>query len=233
MKFKPIKTMSSTDIFVNQLKTAILTGKYSAGDKLPSERELAQQLEVSTNVINSGLKRLARLHFIDIHPRHGAFVADFRTEGDLETLNEIINFYGGHYRRSLLKSLLQIREQFEKEIIISTCEHANEKDLRKLSELLALSTFKQDSNETSKQVFAFIHQISITSKNQVYPLLINNFKKLYLTLNTWICNEIGSQTFLKQNQELALLIMKREKERAIKYNHQLIHDAYKILTKVD
>lgn len=233
MKFKPIKALSSTDIFVNQLKTAILTGKYTAGDQLPSERELAQELEVSTNVINSGLKRLARLHFIDIHPRHGAYVADFRTEGDLETLNEIINFYGGHYRRSLLKSLLQIREQFEKEIIISTCENASEKDLKKLSYLLTPSTARQDSSETSRQVFAFIHQISITSKNQVYPLLINNFKKLYLTLNSWICNDIGSQTFLKQNQELSLLIMKREKEKAIGYNHKLIHDAYQILTKVD
>lgn len=40
MKFKKINAPSSTDLFVDQLKTAILTGKYQVGDQLPSEREL-------------------------------------------------------------------------------------------------------------------------------------------------------------------------------------------------
>ncbi len=40
MEFKKIHAPSSTDLFVNQLKTAILTGEYQPGDQLPSEREL-------------------------------------------------------------------------------------------------------------------------------------------------------------------------------------------------
>lgn len=63
MKFHPINVPTATDLFfVNQLKTAILTGKFNLGDKLPSERVLQEQLQVSRTVINSGLKKLAALH---------------------------------------------------------------------------------------------------------------------------------------------------------------------------
>ena len=44
MEFKKIHAPSSTDLFVNQLNTAILTGDYQPGDQLPSERELEKQL---------------------------------------------------------------------------------------------------------------------------------------------------------------------------------------------
>lgn len=56
LQFQPISAPSASDLFVQQLKTAILSGQYHPGDKLPSERELGQQLQVSRPVINAGLK---------------------------------------------------------------------------------------------------------------------------------------------------------------------------------
>lgn len=69
MKFHPINVPTATDLFVTQLKTAILTGKFNPGDKLSNERVLQEQLQVSRTVINSGLKKLEALHFIEIRPR--------------------------------------------------------------------------------------------------------------------------------------------------------------------
>ena len=57
------------------------------------------------------------LHFIEIKPRYGAFIADYRSAGDLTTMNEIINFHNGHYRISLLKSIYRVCNQIEADII--------------------------------------------------------------------------------------------------------------------
>ncbi len=49
---KPIKTESLKEVFVARFEDLILSGKLSIGQKLPSERELAMQLNVSRPVVH-------------------------------------------------------------------------------------------------------------------------------------------------------------------------------------
>lgn len=81
------------------------------------------------------------LHFIEIKPRYGAFIADYRSAGDLTTMNEIINFHNGHYRISLLKSIYRVRNQIEADIIRLaagrwTCENTRSDDFQKAGQHL-------------------------------------------------------------------------------------------------
>lgn len=230
MEFKPIHAPSSTDLFVDQLKTAILTGEYKPGEKLPSERQLEKQLCVSRPVINSGLKKLQDLHFVKIQPRNGVYIADYRSEGDLKTMNEIINFHGGHYRISLLKSIYRVRTQMENDIIrLAT----NEGDKNALQEAhFAMSAFinMATAQAQAAKYFDFIHWIALASHNDVYPLLINNFKPIYLTLGKWTCESANIEKFCKQNNTLLNLIKDGKVQEAVEYNETLINLSYKLLT---
>lgn len=76
--FKPIKTSRVFEDVLIQLKEAILIGAYAAGDKLPSERELTMQFQVSRGVIREAIRALELSGFVVMRqgPAGGAFVTD-------------------------------------------------------------------------------------------------------------------------------------------------------------
>ena len=59
MQFEKISAPSLKDLFVRQLRDAILSGELPIGTQLPVERELARQMQVSRAVVNGGLSQLA------------------------------------------------------------------------------------------------------------------------------------------------------------------------------
>lgn len=63
MEFKKITSPSLKELFVEQLEHMILSGTLSVGEKLPSERQLAETMQVSRGVINSGLSELEKKDF--------------------------------------------------------------------------------------------------------------------------------------------------------------------------
>lgn len=233
MEFKKIHAPSSTDLFVNQLKTAILTGEYQPGNQLPSERELEKQLGVSRAVINTGLKRLQDRHFIEIKPRYGAFITDYRATGDLLTMNEIINFHGGHYRISLLKSIYRVRNQIEADIIRLAAGRHDEEGLRQAKYALARMANAETEKDRSAEYFNFIHALAMASENDVYPLLVNNFKPIYLTLGRWTCENMRSADFQREGQHLLDLVSAGQAEAAVQDNVNLIRKNYQLLSGQD
>jgi len=70
---------SKIDEIVEKIKGQISQGEYSAGQRLPSERDLAEQLSVSRATIRSVLSRLQAEGLIEIVPRGGAFVKSTKT----------------------------------------------------------------------------------------------------------------------------------------------------------
>jgi GntR family transcriptional regulator len=62
------------DETVEELSKRITQGHYAAGQRFPSERELAEELNISRVTIRAALLRLQAENLVDIIPRGGAFV---------------------------------------------------------------------------------------------------------------------------------------------------------------
>jgi DNA-binding FadR family transcriptional regulator len=86
--FKPIKTARVFEDVLIQLKEAILLGVYKSGDKLPSERELTLEFQVSRGVIREAIRALELSGFVAMRqgPTGGAFVTDL-------TFNQVGNAF--------------------------------------------------------------------------------------------------------------------------------------------
>ena len=52
MELQKISSPSLKELFVEQLEDMILSGKLKVGEKLPPERQLAEQMQVSRAVVN-------------------------------------------------------------------------------------------------------------------------------------------------------------------------------------
>ena len=55
-------------------REALLSGRFRPGDRLPAERELAQQLGVGRPLLREAMRSLAMLGLLDIRHGSGAFV---------------------------------------------------------------------------------------------------------------------------------------------------------------
>ena len=78
MKFKRIISLTLKELFIEEIETQILSGTLAIGEKLPPEREIAQQMQISRSVVNDGIVEMAKKGFLTIIPRQGTYVADFK-----------------------------------------------------------------------------------------------------------------------------------------------------------
>ena len=77
-RFKPIKQSRVSDEVIDQLKQSILVGHFKAGDRLPSEREMAEEFQVSRVAIREALRALENSGFITTRQgvTGGAYITD-------------------------------------------------------------------------------------------------------------------------------------------------------------
>ena len=76
MKLAPVKNESLTNVVTERIKKEVLGGKYKAGDRLPAERELINQLQVSRVVVREALRRLEAMGVLSVRRGAGIFVAE-------------------------------------------------------------------------------------------------------------------------------------------------------------
>src|SRR3954454_9110315 len=81
-------TSTASGQIYGQLRADILAGRYEAGDALPSERRLSEDLETSRHVIREALKRLQQAGLVAISQGGATRVRDWRHHGGLELLLE-------------------------------------------------------------------------------------------------------------------------------------------------
>ena len=95
MGFSKISTLSLTELFVQQIENMILSGELKIGEQIPPARELSIRMGVSRPVISAGVVELEKMGFVEVRPRQGVYVCDYRRKGTLETLVAIMRYNGG------------------------------------------------------------------------------------------------------------------------------------------
>ena len=134
MEFEKLVSPSLKDLFISHIEAMILSGELPVGQQLPPERQLAQSMGVSRAVVNSGIVELERRGFLEIRPRVGTFVTDYRRAGTLETLKSIMTYNRGHLRNEEIRSILEVRDALDKLAVAGIIPHVTEEDIDLLAE---------------------------------------------------------------------------------------------------
>lgn len=75
LRYAAIPVVSRTQQVRAQLERAIEQGDYGAGDRLPSERELAELIGVSRVSVREAIRALEAVGLLEVRPGSGCFVA--------------------------------------------------------------------------------------------------------------------------------------------------------------
>ena len=81
---KTIRVKRVTEEIISQIHDQIARGELTAGDRLPSEREMAQQLGVSRPTLREAMQVLEHTGFVKIIQGSGIYIKDIGKE-DLTT----------------------------------------------------------------------------------------------------------------------------------------------------
>lgn len=173
------------ELFISKIEEQIFSGRLKPGDKLPTERQLQQETNISRSVIHAALVSLEKKGIIEIKNRSGAYVLDYTVTGTLEALNANIRHNGGRMTKKQAEDFFEIRMVIEGCAMRKLAESHTEDDIKKLmvivedAEVLANSC-NCDINALSQQLFIFQRSICSYCGNEIFPLLMNEFAPIIL-----------------------------------------------------
>ena len=210
MGFTKITNVSLTERFVQQIENMILSGELAVGEKLPSARDLCIKMGISRPVVSAGLIELEKLGFVEVLPRKGAFVCDYRRKGTVETLLAIMRYNGGAMRRNEVVSLLQVRQSLEILCMEQVILHASDRELGAFSPFLDRIARADDPVKTAEAVFAFHHELAVLSGNMLLPLLYHSFRMESLYLWTICGKHFGCRQLYETKLSLYQALLNRD-----------------------
>ncbi|HHW08186.1 MAG TPA: FadR family transcriptional regulator [Clostridia bacterium] len=102
MVFQPIRTKKIYEEIIAQIKNLILEGKLRPGDKLMSERELAEQLQVGRSAVREAFRALEAMRIVEIKPGEGTYVKQLSADYLVEAISLMLSSQD-HTTRELME----------------------------------------------------------------------------------------------------------------------------------
>lgn len=202
MEFEKLISPSLKELFISNIEAKILSGELPVGQQLPPERQLAQSMGVSRAVVNSGIVELENRGFLDVRPRVGTFVADYRRAGTMETLKSIMTYNRGRLRNEEIRSILEVRDALDKLAVADIIPHVTELDIMLLLEKVEAIRQARDNRQAAEATFAFQHELAMLSGNTLLPLIFRSFYSSVLVLWERFCALHGIDTLYQTSCRL-------------------------------
>ncbi len=202
MEFEKLTSPSLKELFISNIEAKILSGELPVGQQIPPERQLAQSMGVSRAVVNSGIVELENRGFLDVRPRVGTFVADYRRAGTMETLKSIMTYNRGRLRNEEIRSILEVRDALDKLAVADIIPHVTELDNMLLLEKVEAIRQARDNRQAAEAAFAFQHELAMLSGNTLLPLIFRSFYSSVLVLWERFCALHGIDTLYQTSCRL-------------------------------
>lgn len=174
MDLKPIKTRKIYEEIVDQIRELVARGELKPGDKLPSERDLVERLQVSRASIREALSALEMMGLIEVRSGEGTFMRRLRSESVVAPLAWMLSIEKG-----TVTELLEVRKILEVHAAQLAAERAKPEDLRELAE--ALEDMRQETVTPELGGVAdlrFHYAITRATKNTILMLLMDSISDM-------------------------------------------------------
>lgn len=195
--FSPIKNTKVYEQVIEQIKAMIEGGILKKGDKLPSERSLVEQLQVSRASIREALRALEVIGLIECRQGEGNYIKASFEDNLLEPLSIMFMLEGSNSQ-----DIWELRKTIEVEAAGLAAKRITDEQLEELKELLNRLNESDDeavNGEIDKQ---FHYKIAECSGN----ILIFNILR---TVSTLVDDTI---------KDVRKIILVEEQNKEILYN---------------
>jgi GntR family transcriptional regulator, transcriptional repressor for pyruvate dehydrogenase complex len=161
-EFEAIRRNKVYEEVARQLERIILK-KLHPGDKLPSERELAESLGVSRSSIRDAIRSLELMGMVE--PRQGAGTVVREISADV-LMNPLTNVL--RHKMELVGEFLDFRKMLEPPLAARAANHASDDELQEMEEILRRQETKLRGGDLAiEEDSEFHYSIAMASGNSV------------------------------------------------------------------
>jgi len=168
--FQPPLRRRIHEAVAEQLRDAILDGRFRAGQKLPAERELAQEFQVNRTSVREAIKVLEGLKLVSVRQGDGATVLPL-TDASLGILPTLI-YRGGRLDTQALAEVFEVIMPLFFEMARLAIERVQPEHLEALRELRARvvdpARGREERFEALRQVLVVVSDMT---GNRVWQML--------------------------------------------------------------
>lgn len=176
----PVKKSRLYESAVDQIRTLILAKNYEPGDRLPSERELAEQLSIGRPSVREALRILGAMGLIEIRVGNGTYVRDVSLLPYMDSLITLISSRLKDREENILK-LWEVRKILEAGNVGLACSRMTPRQFEKME----ASVREMERNIEDREVFfstgvQFHREIAAATGNEILILIWNNLWDMIL-----------------------------------------------------
>ena len=171
---------SSSKAVLAKLVSFVSERRLEPGDRLPSERELAERFGVGRNAIREAIATLASLRVLEARPQSGIYFRGLGDQSSFEAL-VLLSSLGLGPTESEVAQTMEVRASLERTAIELACARRDDDDLADLQRILDETKKVLDSGgNIVDQDQAFHHALVSAGHNEILLRILNTFYELTL-----------------------------------------------------
>jgi len=171
--FETVRKNKVYEEVARQIERMILK-KLKPGDKLPSERELAEALDVSRSSIRDAIRGLELMGLVEPRQGAGTIVREVSTDTLVNPFASILK-----QRQALVGELLDFRKMLEPPLAARAATHASPDEISEMEEILQRQEKTLSRGETTIAEDAEFHySVALASGNSVVLKVLDTLMDL-------------------------------------------------------
>ena len=190
VELKPLgPPLRRADGVFQQLRSRILGGALTRGDRLPNERDLADTFEVNRTSVREAVKRLEYLGLVEVRHGHGTFVKGVSDSSSLEVIEALLRD-PRTVTMDLLRQILEFRRHITLQVVELAAHNHSDEQLERARRLL--SKERDEGMNPTRALnldVEFNRLLGEATGNLMYQLVSNLFTKLLHRLGPFYYNE--------------------------------------------
>ena len=212
--YTPIQSPKVFEQVAIQIEKRILAGELRSGDRLPTERELAEQFQVSRTGVREAMKILAQKGLVDMRPGRGTIVIDGSHEAMQHSIGLVMKMKLGEVGGS--DNLVEVRTILETEIAALAAARASEKEIAAMSDAIHVMDESLDNADAFIAADNLFHEaLAQATQNALILILINSIVNLLSEQRKQIFDvEGGPQRGQFHHRRILESIIQRDPEAA-------------------
>lgn len=174
--FTPIKSTTISQKVIEQIKDMLYEDKLKKGDKLPSERQMAESLAISRSSVREALKELEIMGLITSKPGEGNFIKENFDDILFQPFSTMFLI-----KESNPYEILELRKIIEKGASSLAAERITDEELLSIKDLLNEARLCEQDDKLTEYDINFHYKIAQSSKNFLLQSMLNTISSLIET----------------------------------------------------
>jgi GntR family transcriptional regulator, transcriptional repressor for pyruvate dehydrogenase complex len=211
--FDPVRRAPRlSDTIAERLLEAIVTGQFSEGDVLPSERDLGTQFGVSRTVIREAIRSLATRGVVDVQSGRGVRVLRL----DSAPVTEAMSLLVRGTPAMTFTHVHEVRTTLEVQVAGLAADRAGAEEIVELHEIVrAMEDAGEDIDTRSRLDVEFHRVVARSARNELFLVLLDSIGAILLeNRRTTLAIPHSLRVWVNDHRVIADAIERRDHEGA-------------------